>query len=120
MMLCPTCGELYPEADCNVHVCSHSVAQEWQLRVAAAQAGVSDVCGDEALHCETARRLRERVRELEARADKAEAERDGLREAIEKANDVVRKPVPKSMEIVRCAEVSAILTAALKEATNGQ
>lgn len=59
-----------------------------------ANAAASDVCGDEALHCQTAKRLRaERDQWQESsgqnyvRAQDAEAERDRLRDVIKQALD---------------------------------
>ena len=48
-------------------------ATKMSRRIRELEAG-SDVCGDEALHCETARRLRERVRELEEQLKNTEAD----------------------------------------------
>ena len=87
-------------------------ATKMSRRIRELEAG-SDVCGDEALHCETARRLRERVRELEA-------EGCGLREAIEMhAQWMHAGAVGGGHDAERCGAIEASLWKVLEPA-NGQ
>lgn len=114
---------------CGFGTCDRS---RLETRIRELEAG-SDVCGDEALHCETSRRLREESRDYsrammeeerlrkaaEARADKAEAERDKYRDAVKLALTHIRAMTPSTQHPAMARAVQALKTA-LKEATDGQ